>query len=303
MAAWINAFVPTFALIGLGILLRWRLLTDVAIWAGIDRLTFFVLLPSLLAWSISTVKLSELPLGALAGTLWITLALATLSALILSRLLRHNRAAMTSVVQGGIRFNNYVALAISAGLYGNEGLAFGGVASGLIVPCVQVILTLVFVLSDGGRLRPLNLLRQIGTNPLLIGCAVGFAFAALGGMPDGIAPLARSLGQAALALGLLSVGGGLVVGALREAPATQVLVAIQKLLLVPLVTYALARAFGLDPALAAVATLTMAIPTASTAYVMARVMGGDARLMAAMITIQHLAAVVTVPLWAALLAR
>ena len=84
---------------------------------------------------------------------------------------------------------------------------------------------------------------------------------------------------------------------------TQVLVAIQKLLLVPLVTFALGRAFGLDPALAAVATLTMAIPTASTAYVMARVMGGDARLMAAMITIQHLAAVVSVPLWAVLLAR
>ncbi|NNM73417.1 AEC family transporter [Enterovirga aerilata] len=302
MAAWINAFFPTFALIGLGLLLRWRLLADQAVWGGIDRLTFFVLLPSLLASSISTVKLSELPLGSLATTIWITLGLATVSALILSRLLGHNRAAMTSVVQGGIRFNNYVALAISAGLYGDEGLAFGGVAAGLIVPCVQVILTVVFVVSDGGRLQPLKLLRQIAINPLLLGCLVGFAFAAAGGMPPGIAPLARSLGQAALALGLLSVGGGLVVGALREAPLTQTLVGLQKLLLVPLVTLGLARLFGLPAGPAAIATLTMAMPTASTAYVMARAMGGDARLMAAMITLQHLAAVVTLPLWALFLA-
>jgi predicted permease len=303
MAAWINAFFPTFALIGLGLLLRWRLLPEPAIWASIDRLTFFVLLPALLASSISTVKLEELPLGTMAAAIWITLALATLSALILSRLLGHTRAAMTSVVQGGIRFNNYVALAVSAGLYGAEGLAFGGVAAGLIVPCVQVILTLVFVLSDGGRLRPLKLLQQIALNPLLLGCLVGFAFAALGGMPPGLAPFSRSLGQAALALGLLSVGGGLAIGALREAPLTQILVAVQKLLLVPLVTLGLVRAFALDPGPAVVATLTMAMPTASTAYVMARVMGGDARLMAAMITLQHLASVLTLPLWALFLAR
>ena len=303
MAAWINAFFPTFALIGLGILLRERLLKDQGVWAGLDRLTFFVLLPSLLASSISTVNLSELPLGALAGTIWTTLGLATLSALLLSRLLGHNRAAMTSIVQGGIRFNNYVALAVSAGLYGNEGLAFGGVAAGLIVPCVQVILTTVFVLSDGGRLQPLKLLRQLAINPLLLGCLAGFAFAAFGGMPAGLFPLARSLGQAALALGLLSVGGGLAIGALREAPLTQVLVGIQKLLLVPLVTFGLARLFGLAPEIAAIATLTMAMPTASTSYVMARVMGGDARLMAAMITLQHLAAIVSLPLWALALGR
>lgn len=298
MSAWIDAFLPTFALIALGLVLRARLLTDPAIWAGMERLTFFALLPSLLAYSISTVKLSELPLGAMAATIWTTLALATASALVLSRLLGHGRAAMTSVVQGGIRFNNYVALAIVAGLYGQAGLSLGGVTAGLIVPCAQVILTAVFVLSDGGRLQPLKLLRQMASNPLLLGCLAGFAFASVGGMPPGLGPLARTLGQAALALGVLTVGAALAPGALKEMPTTQIAVAVQKLVAVPLVTLALARAFGLDARLEAIAVLMMAIPTASTAYVMARAMGGDARLMAAMITIQHLASVVTVPLWA-----
>ena len=303
MSAWIDAFLPTFALIALGLGLRLRLLPDPAFWAGIERLTFYVLLPCLLAYSISTVKLSELPLGAMAATIWTTLIVATVSALLISKLFGHGRAAMTSVVQGGIRFNNYVALAIVAGLYGPAGLALGGVTAGLIVPCAQVILTAVFVLSDGGRLQPLRLLRQIATNPLLLGCLAGFTLALAGGMPAGIGPLARTLGQAALALGVLTVGAALTPGALRESPATQVAVAVQKLIAVPLVTLALARLSGLEPRIEAIAVLMMAIPTASTAYVMARVMGGDARLMAAMITIQHLASVATVPLWATVLAR
>ena len=303
MTAWIDAFVPTFALIALGYLLRRRLIRDEAIWAGMERLTFFVLLPSLLAYSISTVKLSELPLGSLAATIWITLLVGTASALLLARALRHGPAAMTSVVQGGIRFNNYTALAIASGLYGQAGLAFGGVTAGLIVPCVQVILTVIFAVSDGERVRPLRLLRQIALNPLLLGCVVGFAFAAAGGMPAGVGPFARALGQGALALGLLSVGAALSLGSLSEAPLTQVLVGFQKLVGVPLFTFALARLLGLDPEPAGIAVLVMAMPTATTGYVMARVMGGDARLIAATITLQHLAGVLTVPLWAFWLVR
>ena len=73
---------------------------------------------------------------------------------------------------------------------------------------------------------------------------------------------------------------------------------MQKLVGVPLLTLALARLFGLQSVATGVAVLTMAMPTATSSYVMARAMGGDARLMAATITLQHLLSVVTLPLWA-----
>ena len=41
----------------------------------------------------------------------------------------------------------------------------------------------------------------------------------------------------------------------------------------------------------------MALPTAATSYVMARAMGGDAPLMAAITSSQHLLSVVTLPFW------
>lgn len=48
MNAWLDAFVPVFGLLALGALLRARLLRDDAIWAGIERLIFWVLLPCLI---------------------------------------------------------------------------------------------------------------------------------------------------------------------------------------------------------------------------------------------------------------
>ena len=301
MSAWIDAFLPTFALIALGAALRARMLREDLIWAGLEVLTFRILLPALLAQSISRLHLSELPVGGLAGTIWTTLILATGSAIAIARGLGHDRAAMTSIVQGGIRFNTYIALAISVGLYGPAGLAFGGVTAGLIVPCAQTILTLVFVLSDDKPVSPLRIVAQTLLNPLLLGCLVGFAFAALGGMPPGVDPFAKTLGAAGLALGLLCVGAGLRLNSLREEPLTQALVAVQKLVAVPAVTFGLAKAFGLDHLSTAVAVLTMAMPTATTAYVQARAMGGDAPLMATIITFQHVAAVITLPIWAMVL--
>lgn len=301
MTAWIDAFLPTFGLIALGLILRRRVLRDDSVWRGLETLTFWVLLPALLAHSISRVELSTLPLASLGTILWATLLAATGSAIAISRLFGHDRAAMTSIVQGGIRFNTYTALGIASGLYGEAGLAVGGVVAGLVVTGAQIILAVVFVVSDGRRVSPLRIVVQVVSNPLLLGCLVGFAFAAAGGMPPGIGPLARSLGQASLALGLLCVGAGLSLSSLREAPATQVAIAVQKLVAVPLLSLALAAASGVGGMPVSVAILVMAMPTATTGYVMARALGGNARLMAAIITLQHVAALVTLPAWAALL--
>lgn len=303
MAAWIDAFLPTFALIALGAYLRARVLTDGAVWQGLETLTYWVLLPALLASSISGASLGSLPVGRLLAVTWIGLLVATLVSLLVARAMRVNRAAMTSIVQGGIRYNTYAGLGIASGLFGQPGLTLGGVVAGLIVSCVQVLVTLVFVLSEGGRPSPVRIAVQTITNPLLLGCLIGFAVAALGGMPPGIGPTFRSLGAASLALGLLCVGAGLSLGSLREKPVLQLVVTALKLGIVPLVTLMLGRAFGLEGLPLAVAVLIMGMPTATTSYVVARILGGDARLMAAIITLQHVAALLTVPLWAAWLAR
>lgn len=297
MTAWIDAFAPAFGLLALGAVLRARLLRDDAIWAGIERLVFWVLLPSLLAYGIGGVDLAALPLGRLAAVFWLVLVLGAVLAVLLARALGHGHPAMTSVLQGGIRFNNLMGFAIAGSVFGAPGIALGAIATGLIVPCVQVVTTLAFALGGGRRPRPLSVLRQMALNPLIIGCAAGFGFSVLGGVPPGLSPILRVLGNASVALGLLTVGAALSADALRDRIGTQALTGALKLLVMPLLTWGLCLAVGLDPLATAICVLFMALPTAATSYVMARAMGGDAPLMAAITTTEHLAAVLTLPLW------
>jgi malonate transporter and related proteins len=301
MSAWLDAFVPVFGLLALGTLLRARLLQDDRIWAGIEKLIFWVLLPCLIISALASVNLSALPIGQMVGTIWGALWAGTGLSWLLARRLGHAHAAMTSVVQGGIRFNNLIGFALAGALWGAPGTAMAALATGIIVPMVQVITTLVFALGRGSAVHPLRLLRQIGLNPLLLGCAAGFLVSLAGGLPPGLAPTVRALGQATVALGLLCVGAALSFATLRDRPGTQAWTAAVKLLAVPAITLALARLLGLDGLAAATAVLLMALPTAATSYVMARAMGGDAPLMAAITTSEHALALVTLPVWVLLL--
>jgi predicted permease len=303
LAPWLDAFVPVFGLLALGALLKRRLIRDDAVWAGIERLIFWVLLPCLIVNALAAVRFGEMPVAGMAAALWGALLAGTGLSLLLARALRHGHAAMTSVLQGGIRFNNLMGFAIGGAIWGTAGIAYAAVATGLIVPFVQAVATIAFALGRGGRVRILPLLRQVLLNPLIIGCLVGFAIGAAGGLPPGVQPAVRNLGQATVALGLLCVGAALTLQGMGDRPATQAATAVLKLLVMPAMTWALCGAFGLGPLPTALAVLFMALPTAATSYVMARAMGGDAPLMAAITTSEHLLSVLTLPVWVWLLAR
>lgn len=69
-----------------------------------------------------------------------------------------------------------------------------------------------------------------------------------------------------------------------------------KLLAFPTMVVGLAWALGLSGLLVQVAVLLAALPTATSAYILARQLGGDAPLMAGIISGQTLLAMVTIPL-------
>ena len=303
LAPWADAFVPVFGLLALGAVLKRRLLKDDAVWAGIERLVFWVLLPCLIATGLSTLRFGSVPVLGMAMVLWAALAAGTAISVVLSRALCLGHPAMTSVLQGGIRFNNLMGFAIAGSLFGAEGTGFGAVATGMIVPFVQTVTTLAFAF-DGkrGPPRPAAVLRQLALNPLLLAVGIGFAIAALGGLPAGLAPTVQALGRASVALGLLCVGAALSLDSFTDRVGTQAATGVLKLMVMPAVTWGLCTAFGVPPLAMAVAVIFMALPTAATSYVMARAMGGDAPLMAAITTTEHIVSIATLPVWVWLVA-
>ena len=212
MILYLDVFVPPFGLLLLGALLRRHLLRDDQVWAGIERLVFWVLMPALLCSAIAAVDLATLPIGGMAIAIWLALLGGAGLSLALAGVAGIDHPARTSVFQGGVRFNNLMGFAVMAGLFGAAGTSLGAVATGLIVPFVQLMTTLVFALGGGRGFSPGRAARQLALNPLLLACLAGFAVSLPAGCQRAwrAGPGAR---PASVALGLLCVGAALSLGA------------------------------------------------------------------------------------------
>ena len=77
---------------------------------------------------------------------------------------------------------------------------------------------------------------------------------------------------------------------------------VLKLVVMPAIAIALGLAFGLSGASLGVVACCAAVPAASNAYILARQLGGDAPLMAQILTLQTMLAVFTMPVVIALVA-
>ena len=72
---------------------------------------------------------------------------------------------------------------------------------------------------------------------------------------------------------------------------------LAKFLVFPLALVAIGIAMGLDPLALAVLAAVGAAPTASSTYTLAMELGGDAKLMAEILSLQTVAAMLSMPLW------
>jgi predicted permease len=205
--------------------------------------------------------------------------------------------AFTSVFQGSVRFNSYVGVTAAVGLFGAHAAALSAIAIATIVPTVNVLCVLVFARYVAAGSGTRNAVRSIALNPLVGACIAGLFLHATGlGLPPGIEGFMKALGQAALPLGLLCVGAALDPGALGERPRLALLAGTAKFVAMPLVAVACCLALDMRGTPALIAILFNALPTASSSYVMARLLGGDASLMASLIASQTVVAALTMPL-------
>ena len=104
------------------------------------------------------------------------------------------------------------------------------------------------------------------------------------------------VGRAGLGIGLLTVGAGIRVQAMRSASATVVISIVAKLFVFPLLVFVGCRLFGVSGIALQIVMLAAAVSTAMNGYVLARQMGGDAEFYAAAASLQVLVSMFSIPL-------
>lgn len=301
MLSVVNALIPVILVIALGWLLkRSSLISDVH-WRGIEHLCFLILFPALLVKTLASVQIGSSEILAFAGM--VLFAILTMTGLMLAAypfMTRHcavTPAAFTSLFQGATRWHGFIALSIVGFMLGDEATAYMAIVMAVIIPPLLVINILVvstFAQGSGDlRTVPGNIIR----NPFILACIAGGLLNVSGiGLPGPVYPVFDMLGSGALGVGLLVVGAGLEFGKVRDHRIQVAFGTAIRLLGMPLLMFAGGWLFGVTGMPLTVAVLAGGVPTASSSYVLARQMGGDAPLMANLITVQVIVSVVTLPL-------
>lgn len=177
MAVVIAALLPVFILIVLGVVLRRSLMRLDTQWHGLERLTYFVLFPMLLIQTLVKADLTKVPVAGVGGALLLSALAMSLLCLALRPVLSRldiDGPAFTSIFQGATRWQTYVALSVSANLYGDVGLALASVAMVAIIPLVNVFSVAVLAHYASPEKQPARaIVMTVIRNPLIWACAIG----------------------------------------------------------------------------------------------------------------------------------
>lgn len=298
MIAILNSLVPIFLVIALGALIKRFDFPGEGLWQPLDRLTYYVFFPALLLHTLATADLTTFDVWPMAYTLWAGLFTMVALLMLLRATSKLSGPQFASVFQGAARWNGFVALAAIGQLFGPEGVTLAAVAFATLVPTVNVLSVTILTRYAGDEPAGLaTVLRLISKNPLILACAAGIFLNITGlRLPGPLAPTADILGQAALTLGLLAIGAGLRLDHAYQTKGIVLLTSTLKLIVMPLLLLGWCWVFDIEGLPRLVILLCGTVPGATSSYILARQLGGDATLMASLITGSTILAAFTMPL-------
>ena len=182
MITFIYTLIPIIALIILGFFLKRTKFLPEDTWPGIEKLTYFVLFPALLIRTLGLQSISGMPWASMLLVIFGTLTVSAILLILLRPKITKDNASFTSIFQGGIRFNTYIAFAIAQSLYGATGVAMSSVAAGFMIVLINLWCISIFVIWGKSSITgTLQFIKSIMLNPLIIGCTIGW-FLSLSGI-------------------------------------------------------------------------------------------------------------------------
>ncbi len=299
---------PVLAMILLGYLLRRQGFFSEQTVRELARLVYWVGLPCLLFYKISTSTLDLSVCGRIYGVLLAGLLVCIAAAYGLCRIFRIPGQSVSAVVQGSFRANlAFIGLPVVMYSFSN---APPEAAAG--VETVAVVLLALMVLTNNVAAVILFLVHQhtvsvkaagkiltgLVTNPLLIGSAAGLlAGRFMDHMPVTIERTLSGFSQMVLPLALISVGATMARRTITQHLFPAVMASVIKLGLYPLIGFLIARyVIVLSSEHLRLAMIFMACPTAASSYILAGQLGGDRQLTAAIVVVSTVLSIISLSL-------
>ena len=292
----LSSLLPVFLIIISGYGLKKINFPGDEFWPGTEKIVYYFLYPALLFSSSAGASWKFHSVASMVSAILAALFIMTGLLLFLRPQLTKNDAAFTSVFQGSIRFTSYIGFAAAFSLFGEEGLYLTAVFITVMIPMVNILSVMVLVRHGGQKGGWYWIFTTVIKNPLIISCLAGMGLNLIGlQLPEMIKSLTTILGRGSLPLGLLAVGASLQVTTIKNTGYEVIYACLLKLILMPFLMWLTCTLFGVDTLSTAVAVLFAALPGSPLSYILAKQLGGDTKLMSAIIAVQTGVSMFTLP--------
>jgi malate permease and related proteins len=299
----LNTLAPVFLLIALGAVLQRTAFVSPGFLKEANRITYWLGLPALLFSQLTASFHQAEGAKLMLGTMLSATAAAIVTAYVVAWLLRVPGSSMGTFVQAGFRGNlAFVGLPIIYALPDTpfaDGLSARAAAIMIIAPMMVIynIVSVIALLLSQHRLgfsMVWPFVRQLATTPPLVATIAGIGFAIMGWpLPGPVEKTFTALGEMALPLGLLGVGGSLVSVKLGGAWRAPLAAATVKTIASPALGVLVGRWLGLGAAELKLILIFLATPTAVVSYTMAIELKGDEAIASGAIVLSVLTSLAT----------
>lgn len=289
---------PIFLIILLGGILRRVLITDDDAWNYINKLAYWVLFPCLLFNKTSVINFADFDILPLAITVISGFVAAVIFAYIFGKVIGLSPASLTSVIQGGGRHNAFIALAVITQVFGQQGAMVAALIIAVLVTFTNIVVNVIMtvMLSPQGSSK-IAILSDLKRNPFILAILTGALFNVMGlGNLTILHSMTLSIGETTLTVALLCVGAGLRLRGVGDKVNSCIIACTAKMIVFPLVVFFFSGYFELSHILTVSVMIFAVSPAGAASYPLAKQMGGDAPLMATLISLETLISIITIPL-------
>ena len=297
-----NTILSLFAVIFIGVWARRKGLIPPNLFTPINRLVYYVGIPSLLFREISKAPFHQYFEPRVLVGLLIPPVVVFLVCLGLGKAMRMEGRRLGTFVQASMHGNlGYMGLAVAFYALGPDGFRKAGLLASFLILVQNFLAILALQLGSGGRGRKWDVgyfLHNLLLNPIILACFAGILVSFLEiALPRMIDNVLRILSGMALPLALLLIGASLSLGSSRGHLFMALLCSVFKLMLLPAIGVALYRWLDLSGSLIVPSIILLSSPTATVTYVMAGELGGDQGLASTTISVSTLLSGLSFAAW------
>ncbi len=296
----INAILPIVGLLAIGYFCKKNWIKDSSFWNNVNKLIYYIMFPCLMVSSIGRANFDETTDFSFIPVL-VFIVIFFVACIWLAKPLFKSEGFWVAFIQGGVRYNSYVFIAITLFYVDDDVMPVIALITAFLVMTTNVISVFILNKYSENKLGQVDTILATLKNPLVFSCLLGLGVNALSHLIPIITHITwinnmlGHIGKASLTLSLMSVGASLNFGVFKDNLMEIILCSGVKLILLPLTVVFVLLVLDFDPLLTLVCMIYAGSPCSSNATAMTQAMGGDYESMSMIISVQTVLSILTLP--------